>query len=188
MSASLVGFHAFTGCDFNLAFYKKGKKKPFDILRSSESHIKTFTDIANIHDCDMNELRIKIEEFVCTMYGFKLIDNVNTARVATIAKTYKMNGTKDTFLLKNTIDGAIFPPCQSELYQHILRSSYITHLWSYAHQSVPSVLSPLHYGWREENHKYIFKWFEGDQVPPTISDGTIIDENPTGTFFTCLFL
>ncbi|KAK0156759.1 hypothetical protein PV328_012352 [Microctonus aethiopoides] len=113
------------------------------------------------------------------MYGFKSIDNVNTARVATIAKTYKMNGTNDTFLLKNTIDGAIFPPCQSELYQHILRSSCIAHLWSHAHQSVPSVLSSLDYGRREENHKYIFKWFEGDQVPPTISDVTIIDENPT---------
>lgn len=47
------------------------------------------------------------------MYGLKSIDNVNTARVATFNKTYKMNEKRDKFMLKNTIDGAIFLPCQS---------------------------------------------------------------------------
>lgn len=75
----------------------------------------------------------------------------------------------------------------AELYQHILRTSYIAHLWSHAHQSVPSELSPLDYGWREENNKYTFKWFDGDQVPPTISGVTIIDENPIGTFLLTYF-
>ena len=28
---SLPGFHALTGCDFNLAFFKKGKQRPFNI-------------------------------------------------------------------------------------------------------------------------------------------------------------
>lgn len=33
---SLPGFHALTGCDFNPAFFKKGKQRPFNILRKKK--------------------------------------------------------------------------------------------------------------------------------------------------------
>lgn len=76
----------------------------------------------------------------------------------------------------------------SEVYQHILHSSYIAHLWSHAHKSVPSELSPLSNGWREENNKYTFKWFEGYQIPPTITEITILDENPAGIYIYTLVM
>ena len=31
-AAAQPGLHAFTGCDFTSAFYRKGKVKPFEIL------------------------------------------------------------------------------------------------------------------------------------------------------------
>lgn len=76
-------------------------------------------------------------------------------------------------------DGAIFPPCQSELYQQILCVSYVAHLWSHAYLSIPSELSPLNYRYMKENNITTFKWFQSDQVPSTISSITILDENPT---------
>lgn len=67
--------------------------------------------------------------------------------------------------------------------------SYLVYLWSHAHQSILSELAPTDYGWREENGKYKFKWFDGYQVPPTITGVTIIDEKRSGTIFTyMLFL
>jgi len=31
--AALLALHALTGCDFNPAFFKKGKKKAYDLLK-----------------------------------------------------------------------------------------------------------------------------------------------------------
>ncbi|CAH2107350.1 unnamed protein product [Euphydryas editha] len=42
---------------------------------------------------------------------------------------------------------------------------------------VLSVSSPLDYGLKEENNKYTFKWFDGDQVPQSVTRITIIDDN-----------
>ena len=35
LAKSLIGFHAFTGCDFNPAFFNKGKKGPFTLLKKN---------------------------------------------------------------------------------------------------------------------------------------------------------
>ncbi|XP_071644755.1 uncharacterized protein [Temnothorax longispinosus] len=32
------------------------------------------------------------------------------------------------------------------------------------------------YGWREEDNKFLFKWFDGDQLPPSLGDITIEEE------------
>lgn len=43
LSRALPAFHAFTGCDFNPAYFKKGKKPPFTILQNSPQFIDTFS-------------------------------------------------------------------------------------------------------------------------------------------------
>lgn len=66
---------------------------------------------------------------------------------------------------------------------HTTRIIYDTALkWS-----IPSEFSPIDYGYRKENKKIYFKSID-DQVPPTITVVTIVDENPGGTFFTYIFL
>ncbi|GBP97969.1 hypothetical protein EVAR_90553_1 [Eumeta japonica] len=32
------------------------------------------------------------------------------------------------------------------------------------------MLNPLEYGWEQQDTSYVFKWFEGDQLPRLISD------------------
>lgn len=35
---SLPGFHTLTGCDYNPAFFKKGKQRPFNILKKKHEY------------------------------------------------------------------------------------------------------------------------------------------------------
>lgn len=139
--------------------------------------MRALSNITNIPNCKLDEEFETIEEFVCRLYGFKAINDVNATRVSTFIKNYKVNDKNDMLKLKNRVDGAIFPPCKSELRQHLLRTSYIAHLWSHAHLQNPSQLSPTDWGWEEKENKYIFKWFEGDQVPPSITSITDSSEN-----------
>ncbi|CAF4952709.1 unnamed protein product [Pieris macdunnoughi] len=177
LCSALPGFHALTGCDFNPAFYRKGKKKPLQLLRESQAYMQALGDIANIPSRELDEVFITIEEFVCRLYGYKSINDVNATRVATFAKNYQINEKNDVLKWKSRIDGAIFPPCKSELRQHLLRTSYIAHIWSHAHLQDPSQLSPTDWGWEENDDKYVFKWFEGDQVPLSVTSITDSSEN-----------
>lgn len=177
LCSSLPGFHAFTGCDCNPAFYRRGKKIPYKILKSSPAFIEAFTKIGQINDDNENTVRM-LEKFVCRMYGFKSINDVNMARVATFTKAYEQNLRTSVVTFKNKIDGATFPPSKSELHQHILRTSYIAHFWSNAHLAVPTQFSPTTFGWEEKDDKYSFKWFDGDQLPPTIASITAAHDIP----------
>ncbi|CAF4946604.1 unnamed protein product [Pieris macdunnoughi] len=183
LCSALPGFHALTGCDFNPAFYRKGKKKPLQLLRKSQAYMQALGDTANIPSRELDEVFITIEEFVCRLYGFKSINDVNATRVATFAKNYQINEKNDVLKWKSHIDGAIFPPCKSELRQHLLRTSYIAHLWSHAHLQEPSQLSPTDWGWEENDDKYVFKWFEGDQVPVSVTSIMDSSENIGGMEF-----
>ena len=39
---SLPGFHAFIGCDYNPAFFKKGKQRSFNIMKKNEENQQEF--------------------------------------------------------------------------------------------------------------------------------------------------
>ncbi|CAH1108809.1 unnamed protein product [Psylliodes chrysocephalus] len=62
------------------------------------------------------------------------------------------------------------PPCKSELYQQFLRTHYISTVWKNANKKQPTTLDSLEYGWIEQDDKLVFKWFEGDQLPTSVSD------------------
>lgn len=171
LSRALPAFHAFTGCDFNPAYFKKGKKRPSTILEKSPQFITTFSNMHNYPDIDKDDIFDTLEKFVCELYGFKTMSNVNEVRLATFMKVYKYNDTKDQFKLQSTsFDGPILPPCKVELQQQILRAIYISSVWSNAHFQHPTLLSPTDCGWKEVNDKLEFLWFEGDQLPNSISD------------------
>lgn len=82
LCSALPAFHALTGCDFNPSFFKKGKLKPFSILKNSKKYTKAFSDLGE-SNCNTNELFEIIEEYVCRLYGYKTLNNVNVTRVAT---------------------------------------------------------------------------------------------------------
>lgn len=45
LCAALPAFHAFTGCNYNSAFYKKAKNKSFTILKNSITYQEAFKNI-----------------------------------------------------------------------------------------------------------------------------------------------
>lgn len=175
LSAALPAFHAFTGCDFNPAFFRKGKKRPFSIMAKSNDFIECFIQMSKSLE-DRDNIFERIEEFVCHMYGLNRLKQVNEARVVLFEKTYKFLDTETFKLPKKGIDGSSLPPCKSELYQQFLRACYIAQIWSNAYLKVPTSDDPEDYGWEEINNKYDFTWFFGSQLPTSIDEITIQPE------------
>ena len=77
-TSALLGLHAFTGNDYVLSFFKKGKEKCWKIMRKSQKVENTFgkldKELVNLTD----ELFSHLEEFICKLYGYKE-KNINKA-------------------------------------------------------------------------------------------------------------
>src|SRR5699024_301937 len=71
LCASLPGFHALTGCDYNPAFYRKGKKRPFNLLKTSKKFQKALINLSRLKDSNFNNVVESIEEFICRLYTLK---------------------------------------------------------------------------------------------------------------------
>lgn len=70
VSRALLAFQEPTGCDFNPTFFRRGKKKPLNVLMSSEDIHKVFADLGS-EDCNMDESFNIIQSYICRLYGFK---------------------------------------------------------------------------------------------------------------------
>ena len=91
LAASMPGLHAFTGCDFTTAFYRKGKVKPLEVLQKDTTGtlIQFFSKLSSEDEPDQS----KAEEFICSLYGMKGdVKDVNEARYIKLHQmTGKMN-------------------------------------------------------------------------------------------------
>lgn len=185
---ALPGFHAFTGCDYNSAFYRKGKIRPFGILKKRDEFKTAFANLGDT-SVDTNIIYPQLETFVCQMYGFKRNNKVNSVRYAMFLRNYKVKNPAEAFLKKklNNFDASCLPPCNAELLQHIQRARYITHVWQNATLPDPIKFKPEESGWilnttHEDNSKdkYEFLWFEGPQLPQLVEDIILDDEHSEG--------
>ncbi|GFW70277.1 hypothetical protein TNCV_5131031 [Trichonephila clavipes] len=72
LAKSLIGFHAFTGCDFNPAFFNKGKKRPFSVLKNTifQEAFATIGD-ENLTEGQLQDLFNVIQQFTCQLYNAK---------------------------------------------------------------------------------------------------------------------
>lgn len=166
LSSSLPGFHALTGCDCNPSFFKRAKKRPFEILQKTPAYQKALTDIGNAHITGRStEIFKTIEKFICQIYRIKA-DNVNEARYYKFISTYSSKNENEPFNKKYlNYDASNLPPCESELKQQLLRTQYKTSIWRNANLKCPTTLKPEDYGWVIEEDRYSFKWQEGNVVP-----------------------
>lgn len=105
MCSSLPGFHAFTGCDYNPAFFRKGKKQPFLLLEKSEKFRSAF---AMLGDAEVSQSLVSlfelfpvIEEFVCRMFKEKAISSVNETRMVMFNKAYQVGKVDEEFQKKS---------------------------------------------------------------------------------------
>lgn len=163
---ALPGFHALTGCDYNPAFFREGKQRPFKILAKKEEFQKAFASLGDT-SIDTIEIFSKIESFVCSMYGFESIKKIDNVRFQMFLRNYKIKNTDEAFLKNNfkNFDSSCLPPCYTDLQQQIRRAHYIAHLWNNATLSDPIQFEPETSGWTSIENKYDFLWFEGPQLP-----------------------
>ena len=81
---SIIGFHAFTGCDTTSAFWRKGKVPPLRIVLKNSEFMMTFAELGNNWEIDKISLLSKIEVFACAVYGCTSCNSANKLRYASI--------------------------------------------------------------------------------------------------------
>ena len=86
-------------------------------------------------------------QFVCHMYGQRKISDLNEARYNKLMQlTGKVELDKPLANIKR-VDCALLPPCLRTLEMKVLRTRYVTTLWTYARTASPgSEMSPEDYG------------------------------------------
>lgn len=141
--AALPAFHAFTGCDYNAAFFRKGKKRPYKLLKSSADFQEAFKGLSRINEDNCKDIFDKIEEFLCHLYGLKKIKSVDEARFVLFNKAYTFKDTHDISQISTTnVDGSNLRPCKAELQKQLQRAAYISNIWSNAHEKQPTEMCP----------------------------------------------
>ena len=63
--SSLLGFHAFTGCDSTSSFVRKGKLTPFRLLNNSKQFQSTFQGIGEQPSISQ-KIKEELENFTCS--------------------------------------------------------------------------------------------------------------------------
>ena len=76
--SSLIGFHAFTGNDYNSSFFRKGKQVCWKVLESKPKYVDTVCNLG-ASDVPSTKLTDELEEYVSYLYGAKN-KRVNEAR------------------------------------------------------------------------------------------------------------
>ncbi|KAI4496981.1 hypothetical protein M0802_007929 [Mischocyttarus mexicanus] len=143
----LPGFHAFTSCDYNAAFFKKGKQRPFKILAKNKEFQQAFASLGN-KKIDIDNVFVKIETFVCSMYGYEAQQKANNVRCLMFLQNYKVKGTNKAFIkadLRN-FDASCLPPCYTELLQHMKMAHYMLTYGINPHYRIQSNSSLKHLG------------------------------------------
>ena len=148
---SLIGLHVYSGCDSTSAFYRKGKKKAYDVMKSDPKFIKCFGNLGKSFTPSL-ELVEALEEFTCKLYSDSSKD-INVARYKSFCST-----TSEKSL----------PPCKDALLQHIKRCSYQAAIHHRATQQIIDAPSPNGYGWSVKDGAIEVVWKTKDAAPESL--------------------
>ena len=172
---ALIGFHSLTGCDFTSSFYRKGKKKSFEILTSDvdDKYLSAVQSLNTLDVCYEN-----VTAFVCRVYGHKKHSDIDEARFESFLKM-----TRGKALTKvKKVNCASLPPCARSLNKHIQRANYVSMIWYNSDKAQPTSCSPLDFGWQEDDFgRYQPHWFEGPSVPNIVTGDNELDDEETVT-------
>ena len=103
---------------------------------------------------------VNIEKFVCEMYSKNKISSVDEVRLQIFLDKYKPKKGEQRFLCVNKFDGSALPPCSRVRLQKIKRTHLVARRWLSSTQCNQSALSPLDFGWKQEDGCYRLQWFD----------------------------
>ena len=116
---ALIGFHAFTGCDYTSSFFHSSKTKSWKTMNSKSRFKEVMTRLGEngfVHD----DLCRTLGGFACTMYGGGHMKDVNTLRFYKF--TEKQNRENKYVHLSALL------PCQATLKLHRLHANRVAYL------------------------------------------------------------
>ena len=103
---------------------------------------------------------LKIEEFVCPMYGGKPNDrSVDKIRYDRARQKYRPNG-KSLLSCVKGLDISLLPSCQQALRKHILHANYQALIWRKADIAYPDIHHPSGHGWNLSEDILSIDWCE----------------------------
>ncbi len=135
---ALPGMHAFTGNDYLSSFFRKGKSACWKALLKRREFIEAFGKLGIEDEVDQSLLEV-LEKFVCCLYGYPRLSNVNDVRKAMFWEKFEKK--------KKIVDLSLLPPCKENLQYHIMRSNYVSYIFRHADQLILDVMDPASHGW-----------------------------------------
>ena len=163
---SLLGIYCFTGEDCNCAFKGKGKKTPLKKLEKKPRYQECFAELGDSWEVS-DRLVTKLEEFVCFLYGFPRVKEVNTVRTLMLRK---MVGESGAIRSSSKVDLSKLPPCKQSLVPHIKRANYRAAQWKKADIPIQEIPPPTEHGWTKCEDYIEPVWSEGPVLPSCLED------------------
>ena len=119
---------------------KRKQEKCWKVMRKSRKFEDTFRKLGKEWELT-DKLFSHLEEFICTLYGYK-VKNVNEVRWLK---------SRDNHIKQNkVIDMSALPPCKETLNLHSVRANYVAKIWRLSLQSNINAPSFSGYGWDSE--------------------------------------
>ena len=156
LCSSLLGMHAYTGCDTVSAFAGRGKIGALRIVKEQRSFQEMF-DLLGVEWELSDDLFQMLQNFTCRMYSSRPGTNsINELR-------YRLFCSK-----RGNIESDQLPPCADCLYKHACRANYQTGIWRRRLKNCPEISSPLRHGWIEDENKLGIDWMSGPPATATV--------------------
>ena len=135
---SLIGLHAFTGCDSVSSFAGKGKWKALQLLFKNNTYVQALMKLGESWTIE-DELFEILQLFLCHIYG-KKINNIDLLR-------YELHCAKG-----GKVEPEALPPCRSSLRLHVLRANYQAAIRRRSLLANTTIPSPNGNGWKVSNN------------------------------------
>ena len=156
--ASLIGLHAFTGCDSVSSFSGRGKLSALKLLKDHVQFQETFKQLGQEWTLS-EELMTNLEIFTCRLYSAQTdITEVNEMR-------YQL------FRIKNgDVDSSQLPPCKDSLKMHAVRANYQAAIWQRSLNNNATIQNPVDCsGWTlDDQRELTINWITGPMAPDAL--------------------
>ncbi|KAG0717882.1 hypothetical protein GWK47_053560 [Chionoecetes opilio] len=154
---SLIGMHAFTGCDTVSAFAGRGKMTTLKQVKMDKTYQDAFHELGRSWEVSP-ELFEKLQEITCHMY----LPSTHTTEVNKLR--YELFCAR-----RGEVESSQLPPCEDCLFMHALRANYQAAIWRRSLQSQPFVANPTDCGWMtDEDGKLAVNWMRGSPAPDAV--------------------
>lgn len=116
MCDTLVGYHAWSGNDYNPAMYRKGKVGPAKQMENDLIAQTAFADLGKGPSPTLTpSVKKKLEVFGCKVYGHSKLRSIDQVRLEMLNARYKNKKNKSILSISKGIGASSLPPCSKVL-------------------------------------------------------------------------